>query len=90
MYPALANSETAKRIEREWLAARDAGRSNVETSDEEDEVDIAQLRAMRAEADQPVGELRVLTTEEKIEVVRQANGRSLSVAASRLGKRKEM
>ena len=42
------------------------------------------------EANQPVGELRVLVADEKIEVVRQANERSLSAAASRLGKRKEM
>ena len=82
------DSETAKQIEREWSAARDAGRSSVDTSDEEDEVDMVRLRAMRAEANEPIGQaLRTLQPKEKVQVVRQANQRSLA-AASNLGKRK--
>ena len=49
---------------------------------------MVQLRAMRAEANQPVGAaLRVLSVEEKVEAVKRGNQRSLSLA-SHLGKRK--
>ena len=86
VYPPLKDSETAKRLERQWKASEDAGKHTVDTSDEEDEASQELLAELLREDELPIGALRRLSVEEKAQVVMDANKLALE-GAKKLGKR---
>jgi hypothetical protein len=86
VYPPLKDSETAKRLERQWKASEDAGKHTVDTSDEEDEASQELLAELLREDELPIGALRRLGVDEKARVVMDANKLALE-GAKKLGKR---
>ena len=86
MYPDIDDSEAARRFERQFAAARQDGRDHVETSDEEDEMDLVELREAHTADNQPIADMRVLSEDEKIAAITKANAMALERART-FGKR---
>ena len=58
----------------------------METSDEEDEMDLVELREARMADNRPIADMRVLSEEEKLAAITKANAMALDGART-LGKR---
>ena len=85
-YPAVKDSESAKRHERQWNASEDAGKHQVDTSDEEDDASQELLAELQREDALPVSAMRPISADAKAEIVAEANTLAIERVA-KLGKR---
>jgi hypothetical protein len=89
VFPPIASSEVAKRLEREYAENEEKGKQGtIDTSDEEDEMSVAMLRQVQAEDNQPIAVLPTVSSEAKAKIVQEENERAVE-GAKEWGKRRD-